>query len=91
MDAEVAYCQSLLQTLPSAVDNVAKRLLAACRLNAVLTAYSSSLITYRDISERLRVGLPGGTPEDVALMRVQVYRWQARVYELRLALEELAL
>ena len=88
-DAEVAYCQSLLQTMPSTVDNVAKRFLAACRLNAALKVYHSSLMSYKNISEKIRLGLRGGTPENVALLRFQVYRWQARVYELRLALEEL--
>jgi hypothetical protein len=91
--AEVAYYQSLLQTIPSTIDttidNVAKRILAERRLDAALNVYHSSLVRHKNISERLRMSMRGGTPQSQALTRVQVYRWQARVYELRLALDEL--
>jgi hypothetical protein len=88
-DAEVDYYQSVLHTMPSAMDHVAKRLLTTYRLNAARARYLSSLITYKGIRERAKLGIVGGSPDREALMRVEVFRWQARVYALQCELEEL--
>ncbi len=48
-------------------------------LDAKLAGRDSSLVTWRNIAERLRIGLRGGTPENEAQLRSQYFTFQAAV------------
>ncbi len=48
-------------------------------LDAKLAGRESSLVTWRNIAERLRIGLRGGTPENEAQLRSQYFTFQAAV------------
>jgi outer membrane protein TolC len=48
-------------------------------LNAKLAGRDSALVTWRNIAERLRIGLRGGTPENEAQLRSQYFLFQASV------------
>ncbi len=48
-------------------------------LDAKLAGRDSSLVTWRNIAERLRIGLRGGTPENEAQLRSQYFSFQAAV------------
>ncbi len=48
-------------------------------LDAKLAGRDSALVTWRNIAERLRIGLRGGTPENEAQLRSQYFTFQAAV------------
>ncbi len=48
-------------------------------LEAMIAGRDSALVTWRNIAERLRIGLRGGTPENEAQLRSQYFSFQAAV------------
>ncbi len=48
-------------------------------LDAKIAGRDSALVTWRNIAERLRIGLRGGTPENEAQLRSQYFTFQAAV------------
>lgn len=79
-DISLADFESGVIQLVSDVEDAYWDLYFAYRdLETVIAGRDSSLVTWRNIAERLRIGLPGGTPENEAQLRSQYFSFQAAV------------
>jgi outer membrane protein TolC len=79
-DVSLTDFETAVANLVSDVENAYWDLYFAYRdLDAKLAGRDSALVTWRNIAERLRIGLRGGTPENEAQLRSQYFSFQAAV------------
>jgi outer membrane protein TolC len=80
MDVSLADFEAGVTNLVSDVEQAYWDLYFGYRdLDAKLQGRDSALVTWRNIAERLRIGLRGGTPENEAQLRSQYFTFQAAV------------